>query len=256
MENNSQKFKNISIAIFIVFLMAVIIYSLFWGPARKYTDSLMPAKTVTVSAEGKVTVSPDIAKFSFSVVSEGVDPKTIAEENIKQMNAAIDFVKSKGIEDKDIKTTSYDLQPRYEYDEKAKKTFISSYTLTQTVLVRVRDLNKVAEVLGGLPDLGINKIGSVSFEIDEPKKYLAEARDKAFEKAQEKAVEMASKTGVILGKVINFSEYGGGTPYYPYYHEKLGLGGAGEMAASVVPQIQPGTQEVTVNVSVTYEIRQ
>ena len=251
MENDISKSKNQAIIIFLGFLMLVIIYSLFFGPAKKYGDSLMPAKTINVSAEGKVTVSPDIAKLSFSVVSEGANSKLLAENNNKKMNAAIDFAKSQGIEEKDIKTTEYNLSPRYEYDEKTKKTFISGYTLTQTVLVKVRDLNKVAEVLGGLPALGINQISSISFDIDEPEKYLSEARNQAFDKVKEKAKAMAEKNGVKLGQVINFYEYQS-TPYYQNVRA-LGMGGA--EAVQPLPQIQPGSQEVTIQVSVTYEIK-
>jgi len=251
MENDISKSKNQAIIIFLGFLMLVIIYSLFFGPAKKYGDSLMPAKTINVSAEGKVTVSPDIAKLSFSVVSEGANSKLLAENNNKKMNAAIDFAKSQGIEEKDIKTTEYNLSPRYEYDEKTKKTFISGYTLTQTVLVKVRDLNKVAEVLGGLPALGINQISSISFDIDEPEKYLSEARNQAFDKAKEKAKAIAEKNGVKLGQVINFYEYQS-TPYYQNVRA-LGMGGA--EAVQPLPQIQPSSQEVTIQVSVTYEIK-
>ncbi|MDP3014960.1 MAG: SIMPL domain-containing protein [bacterium] len=254
MENNSAKFKNIAIAVFMVFLMSVITYSFFWGPAKKFGDSLFPTRTFLVSAEGKVMVSPDIAKISFSVISEGINPKTIAEENNKKMNSAIDFIKSQGIDEKDIKTTQYNLSPRYEYDEKTKKTFISGYTLTQNVLVKIRDLSKVAEVLGGLPELGINQIGQVSFEIDEPEKYLAEARDKAFDKANIKAKEMSGKNNVQLGRVINFLEWGS-TPR-PYYENLRALGMGGEAAApQALPQIQPGTEEVIVQVNITYEIK-
>ncbi|MEK7496044.1 MAG: SIMPL domain-containing protein [Patescibacteria group bacterium] len=253
MENDSlKKIKNASIIIFLVFLMSVIAYSLFWGPAKKFGDSLFPTRTFSVSAEGKVTVSPDIAKISFSVISEGVNPKTIADENNKKMNAAIDFIKSQGIDEKDIKTTQYNLSPRYEYDEKTKKTFISGYTLIQNVLVKVRDLNKVAEVLGGLPDLGINQIGAISFEIDEPEKFLAEARNKAFDKADIKAKEMAEKNNIKIGKVINFSEY---QNYAPVYRGLEAMGKGRADAFPMLPQIQPGTEEVTVNVSVTYEIK-
>ena len=252
MENNSVKFKNMAIAVFVIFLISVITYSLLWGPAKKFGDSLFPTRTFSVSAEGKITVSPDIAKISFSVVSEGVNPKTIADENNKKMNVAIDFIKSQGIDEKDIKTTQYNLSPRYEYDEKTKKTFISGYTLTQNVLIKIRDLSKVAEVLGGLPDLGINQIGAISFEIDEPEKFLAEARNKAFDKADIKAKEMAEKNNIKIGKVINFSEY---QNYAPVYRGLEAMGKGRADAFPMLPQIQPGTEEVTVNVSVTYEIK-
>lgn len=167
------------------------------------------------------------------------------------MNSAVDFVKSQEIDAKDIKTVQYNLNPRYEYDEKTRRSYISGYELTQTILVKIRDMGKTGKILAGLPDLGINQIGSISFEIDEPEKYLSEARNQAFDKVKIKAEEMAKKTGVRLGKAINFSEYRDGTPT-PYY-ETLGKGGMGQ--ATIAPSIQPGTQEITVQVSVTYEIR-
>jgi uncharacterized protein YggE len=249
--DNLLKVKNITIAVFLLFLIAVIAYSLFFGPAKKYGDSLMPMRTINVSAQGKITVSPDIAKFSFSVVSEGSDPKAIADANNTKMNEAVNFVKSQGIDEKDIKTTEYNLSPQYEYDEETRKTFISGYRLTQTALVKIRDLDKVAEVLSGLPGLGINQIGSISFGIDEPEKYLSEARNQAFDKAKTKAEEMAAKNGVKIIRVINFYEY---QINQDYSQTKVvsGLGGAESIA--VPPQIQPGSQEVTVQINVNYEI--
>lgn len=251
MENNNAKLKNTAIIVFLVFLMSVIAYSLFWGPGKKFGDSLISANTVSVSAEGKVTVSPDIAKLSFSVVSEGTDPESLTQDNIKKMNSAIDFIKSQGVDSKDIKTVQYDLSPRYEYNEEKKRSFISGYQMTQTVLIKIRDLTKPAKILGGLPELGINQINSITFEIDEPEKYLAEARNQAFAKAGQKAKEMAGANNVKLGKIINFSEYQGGGPI-PYY-ETLGMGGAGAIKSA--PSIQPGSQEITVSVSITYELK-
>jgi uncharacterized protein YggE len=253
MPNDNIKLKNGAIAAFLVFLAVVILYSLFFGPAKKFGDSLFPAKTIAVSAEGKVVVEPDIAAVSFSVVSEGADPEKIADENNRKISMAIDFIKSQGVDAKDIKTTQYNLQPKYEYDEKNRKSWISGYTLTQTVLMKIRDLSKVGKILAGLPEAGINQIGSISFDVDDPEKYLSEARNQAFEKAKIKAGEMAEKNGVKLGKVINFSEYQGGVraPPIPYF-EALRKGGD---ATAITPSIQPGAQEVTVQVSVTYEIK-
>ncbi len=242
-----------AIIVFLVFLMLAIAYCLFFGPIKKFTDSISPTRIFSVSAEGKVTVSPDIAKVSFAVVSEGSDPEAIAQENIQKMNAAIDFVKSQGIDEKDIKTVQYNLSPRYEYDEDKRTTFISGYTLTQNVLVKVRDLSKVTEILAGLPGLGINQIGSISFEVDDPETYLVDARNQAFEKTRKKAEEMASKNGVQLAEVVSFSEWSNS----PVFSDSVKGYGAGEAmsAPAVLPQIQPGTEEVTVQVSVTYAIK-
>jgi uncharacterized protein len=235
--------------------LVVGIFTLVVGAnvALKWSLSLYPSKTIYVSAEGKATVSPDIGKISFSVVSEGKNPQVLQENNAKKMTSAIDFVKNLGVNSKDIKTTNYNLSPRYEYDETTRKSYISGYTLTQTALVKVRDLDRVAEVLGGLSELGVNQISSVSFEIDEPDKYLAEARSEAFAKAHEKAKEMAMLNGVKIKRVVNFSEYRGG-PIYPYYGETAGRGGD-MVSSSYLPPIEPGTEEITIQVNITYEIQ-
>jgi len=234
-------------------LVVVIVVVVLGGNlALKWSNSLYPSRTIVISGDGKATVTPDIAKLSFSVVSEGPDPTALQSDNSKKMTAAINFVKEKGIDAKDIKTTNYNLSPRYEYDETKRQSFITGYTLTQTVSVKVRDLGKVAEILGGLSSLGINNIGSVSFEVDEPDRYLAEARVEAFGKANKKALEMASLNGVRIKRVVNFSEYQSG-PIYPYRSLELAGKGGGDVVLPV-PPIEPGTEEITIQVSVTYEI--
>jgi len=258
-EDNSKKIKNIAVALFVLVFAGLLTYSLFWGPlasAKKYFESyaasLGPAKTFTVSAEGKVTVSPDIATFTFSVVTQGKDPKAIATDNNTAMNAAVESVKAKGVDAKDIKTIEYNLAPSYATDQKTGKTTISGYILTQTALVKVRNLDSVADIVGGLPDLGINQIGSISFSVDDPDKALADARAQAFVKAKAKAEVMAAENGVSMGNVVNFWE---SSSPVPYYSNVKGLGMGGVAAEAIAPSIQPGSQEVTVDVSVTYEIK-
>src|SRR3989344_2307648 len=186
-------------------------------PISRYGDSLISSRVFYVSAEGKAVVSPDIANLSFSVVSEGKDPAVLQEDNNTKMRVALDHVKAQGVDEKDIKTAQYDLQPRYEYDEKTRRSFISGYVLTQTVFVKVRQIEKAAPILGGLPERGINQIGRVSFDTDDPDKYLSAARNEAFGKARAKAEEMARAKGLKLGRVVNISESGGPRPYPVVY---------------------------------------
>ncbi len=250
-QNTKLAYYRILSAFFII-LMVVIVYSVFWGPAARFADSLTPARVFSVNAEGKVIAEPDIAKVSFSIVSRGYDPEAIAQMNNKKMNEAIDYIKLQGIDSKDIKTTQYNLNPVYVYDEKNGRNYISGYELTQTILVKVRDLGKVGKILGALPEFGINQIGQIVFDVDEPEKYLVEARNKAFDLAHEKAKSMADKNGVKLGRIVSFGEYQQGP--IPYY-ETLGKGGATSMNAAVAPSIEPGSQEITIQAFVTYEIK-
>jgi uncharacterized protein YggE len=237
----------------ILIAVAVVNVVFFVMPMlQKLGDGFYPSRTITVSSEGKATVSPDIAQVSFSVISQGQNPQTLSTNNNEKMSAVIQFVKSQNIDEKDIKTTGYDLSPNYQWDKTTQRNFIVGYTLTQTVLVKIRDLAKVAQVLGGLAPLGVNQIGGVSFTVDNQEAVLALARADAFRKAEAKAKEMASQAGVSLGRVLNVSEYGGGVPI-PYYSAKAEMGGLG--GAPSVPTIQPGTQEVTDQITITYTLR-
>lgn len=220
----------------------------------RYNGSLFPARTIYVSAEGKTTVSPDIAKFSFSVVSEGTDPEKLAEGNNSKINKAIDYLKAQNVTSEDIKTAGYDLSPRYEYDETKRRSFISGYTLTQTIFVKIRDFAKIGKILGGLPNLGVNQISGLTFEVEDQDHYLNDARKEAFEKAYAKAKIMAKQNGVRIKRVVTFSENQGGYPMSRFSSAEYGKGGDA-MMPTVAPNIEPGTQEVTVNVTVTYEIR-
>lgn len=239
-----------------IFLGVLVISAVCFGmPALiHFNNSLATSRTITVSAEGKTTASPDIAETSFSVVSQGQNPATLSQNNIDKMNAVLQFVSAQGIAQADIKTTAYDLQPNYQWDKNTQRNYINGYTLTQTVSVKIRDLAKVADVLGGLAPLGVNQIGGVNFTIDNDEAVLALARADAFAKAEAKAQSMAAAAGVSLGIVVNVSE--NGVVPFPYYADKTVYGMGGGVAASApAPSIQPGTQDVTDNVTITYALR-
>jgi hypothetical protein len=130
---------------------------------------------------------------------------------------------------------------------------IIGYTLTQSVEVKVRDFANIAKLLGGLPPLGINRIGGVTFTFDNSDNVLAIARADAMAKAKAKAVEMAGEAGVALGEVVSVQEYGN-IPVYPMMNEAAPMA-AGVSSASVSPTIEPGTQDITDQVTVVYSLR-
>ncbi len=234
-------------------LAVLIIGSLFGiGAIIRQSNAVTPSRTITVSGEGKTTVTPDLATLSFSVVSQGTDPDAIQKDNTKKINLAIDFVKSQGVAARDITTSGYNLYPRYNYDKNGGNPSIAGYELTQTVTVKIRDLASVGKIVGGLPAQGINQIGSLNFSIEDPEAQKNKAREQAFANALAKAQVMAGYNGVRIARVISFQESDGGYPIPMYARaEMMGKGGV----ASAPPTIEPGQQDLTVNVSVTYEIR-
>jgi len=221
----------------------------------QWAASVPPARTIMVTAEGKTTATPDLAEVSFSVVSTGQNPQTLESNNTSKMNAALEFLGSQNIATSDIATTGYDLEPAYNYDNTTQRNYITGYTLTQTVTVKLHDLTNVATVLGGLTPLGVNQIGGVDFTFNDPDTFLAAARADAMNKAEAKAQQMASEAGASLGAVVNVSENGVIPQPYPVYNmTESSAAGAVPMAVST-PNIQPGSQDVTDNVTITYALR-
>src|SRR3989344_676515 len=246
-----------------------------------YADSTThSAPAFTVTGEGKVTAIPDIAQFSFSVTNEGgLDVSAVQTKNTEMTNKAIEFLKSSGVESKDIKTTGYNVYPRYSstycgpvplyYETGAEggggsysgatnismpdvcpPSEIIGYTVDQTVEVKVRDIEKVGDILSGVVENGANSASQLYFTVDDNAKYENEARAMAIEQAREKAKTIAKAGGFRIGKLLSVDEYFNG----PYYYRE-GMGGAGMTDVKTSPTIEPGSQEITITVNLLYEIK-
>lgn len=256
MEGKEKKALLSVLAVFVGVLIILSVYTVFWGAlsgSREY-----PTHNVSVSASGKTVAKPDVAEFSFSVITEGKDTKAISDEANTKVTKAIDLLKSKGIDAKDIQTTEYDLSPVYTqpvgmlYSGTYVPT-IAKYSLTQTVRVKIRNFDLISNIVGSLAPLGINRVSSLSFRIDDPETYRATARAEAIQKAQKKAEAMAQELGVSLGKVVNVSEYAQEQNNYGVMEAKGGMMAA--PMAPVAPTIEAGSQDVVVNVNITYELK-
>lgn len=171
------------------------------------------------------------------------------------MDKVIAAVKAAGVEEKDISTQSFYLSPVYDYNNGTQ--IARGYEANQSLSIKVRDLDKVSEVLGAATNAGANQAGNVNFTVDNPEEKRAEARKEAINEAKEKARELAGQLGVSLGDITGFSEGYGGGPIPPMYYSRdaYGVGGADMEAAQKAVQLPAGEQEINVTVSITYEIK-
>ena len=236
-------------------IAAVVIFGVIVGmPVLiQYGRSLSPARTVTVTAQGKTTATPDLAELTFSVVTQGANPQTLSDNNNTQMNSVMQFLDGQGVATSDIQTVSYDLQPNYQYPQNGTQGVIDGYTLTQSVQVKIHDLTKVASVIGGLAPLGVNQIGSVDFTFNDETTFLAAARADALTKAQDEAAQMAAAAGAPLGAVMSVSENNYVPGPQPVYAMSAGIGAMSATAST--PSIQPGSEDITNTVTVTYALQ-
>lgn len=216
-----------------------------------------PDNTISISAEGKVTATPDVASVNLGVFSQATSASTVQDSNSSKINQVIAFVKQQGIPNEDIVTSQVSIYPQYDYSGGSNR--ITGYQANQTVTVKVRgtaDLGeRVGRILDGATDNGANEVQGVYLSIDDPDELRQEARKKAIAKAKEKAAELAAEAGLTLGKVVSISESGGGYPIPLYYGKDAVTEGRGGAAPSVAPDIQTGSQEITENVTMVFEIK-
>ncbi|MBI3632173.1 MAG: SIMPL domain-containing protein [Candidatus Vogelbacteria bacterium] len=231
--------------------------------ANSFSASIQPSsfRSFAVNAEGKATSIPDVAKFSYSVVTEGdTNIKALTDKNTTKSNGIIAFLKKSGIDEEDIKTTNYSLEPRTKYYscgyradgvKPCPPSEIVGYTVRQSGEVKVRDFTKIGEILAGVTTNGANDVSDLQFTTDDPTKIEDLARANAIEKAIAKA-ELIAKTGNFkVGRLLSIEESNyNPTPYYESFVPKM-------MSAGVVatPTIEAGSQETKINITLRYEIK-
>lgn len=257
-----QKIKNYLGIAGIVGIIIVAVAG--WRYVGAYADSLQPGsyRSFSVSGEGKSVAIPDVASFSFTVITEGgKDLATLQTQNTEKTNKAINFLKAQSIEAKDIKTSSYDVQPRYQYSNcgviasgsVCPPPTIVGYTISQSVSVKVRDLKKAGDILSGVVTNGANSVSQLNFTLDDPESAKTAARIEGFNKAKAKAEEIANEGGFKLGRLVSVSIGDAGAPIY--YGMGGGMTASYEKSVAPAPAIEAGSQDVKVNVTLTYEIK-
>lgn len=226
-------------------------------------NNIPSQRQISVVGEGKIAVRPDVVTFTASVITNDKKVKQAQTENAKRSNAIIDYLKSNGIGEKDIKTLYYNIFPQYksfpviyECEEgfscgKNEISKIISYEVRHNLNIKVHDLEKIDDLLDGVVTNGANEISSINFEIDNEELVKIEARQKAISDAKEKAQVLAKNLGVKLKRIISFSESGSYPPIYSRYSKSSVI----LDESSNTPQIEAGEQEVVSNVTITYEFR-
>lgn len=262
-------------ALFAVFVVLAVFLGVKTLSALKEYSHIgtVPTSTnaISVSGLGEVFAVPDIAIFSVSVVEEGKTVKEAQDKATVKMNSVIDAVKKMGVAEKDIKTTGYYSNPKYDYTNypciqpmmepgvsgsvsypcRSGKQVLTGYEVSQTISVKVRKTDDAGAVLSKVGGLGASNISGLDFIIDDVDKVQAEARDKAIADAKAKAQVLAKSLGVKLVKIVSFSE-GGYQPVYYAMETKSIMGMGGSVAPS--PQVPTGENKITSSVTITYEI--
>ena len=203
----------------------------------------------------QVYAKPNLGLASFSVKTEGKTVVQVMSENTKNMNAVIEVMKGLGVEEKDLKTTEFNIYPRYEYQENGildrNRRVLAGYDISQSLQVKIRDLDKAGQIIQGATNAGANQVNDLIFTFDDEElgQYEDQVREIAIKKAKSQANQVANQLGVDLVRIISFNEQAYSPRSDFMSKEMIGIGGGGGM-----PQIETGENKIETTVYITYEI--
>ena len=219
--------------------------------------------TISVSGEGEVTAVPDIGQFSFAVRAEGTDAAEAQKNSAEAINTIVEYLVGAGIEEKDRKTSNYNLYPKYRYEERIcpaggycppGERVIDGYEVSQNITVKVRNLDEVGTLISNVGERGATNISGLQFTIDDTDVLESEARQKAIADAKEKAEKLAADLGMKLDRIVGFQE-GGGRNYAYMERSLMAMDMAEGIESKSVPSMPVGENEIISNVTITYQLK-
>ncbi|HET7576703.1 MAG TPA: SIMPL domain-containing protein [Sphingomicrobium sp.] len=202
-----------------------------------------------INATGEVSRVPDVAIISAGVVSRSATASGAMQDAAARMERVIAALKRAGIADRDIQTSSVNLNPEYKYVENQPPQLVG-YNASNSVTIRFRDIRNSGKILDALVGQGANQINGPNLTVDKPEAALDEARAKAVANARARADLYARALGLKVVRVVSISESGGNYPVPP----PMPMYARAEAASAKTP-IEPGEQKLQINLSVTFELR-
>ena len=225
------------------------------APAAAAAQATMQVQPISgtrldVAATGEVTRVPDVAIISTGVVTRAATATAAIRANASRMERVRAALRAAGIADKDIQTSSLNLNPEYNYVQNQPPR-LTGYTATNQVSVRFRDIGETGKILDALVAEGANQISGPNLTIDNPDQALDEARLKAVANGRARADLYARALGMRVVRLLSVSEAGGNAvpPPMPMYAR------AEAMSADASTKIDPGEQKVQVSVSMSFELQ-
>ena len=214
-------------------------------------DKDRPFRVISVSGTGEVQARPDNARVTAGVVTEDKDARAALSANSAAMTKLFKSLKDMGIADRDMQTRNFSISPRYAPYNRAqpdRENRLIGYRVSNSVVVRVRDIASLGRLLDSLAGAGANQISGISFFVADAQNLTDEARRRAIADAKRKAELYATESGAKVKRVLTIGESGARPVPRPVFRAM----GAKDSAEAV--PVAAGEQTIRASVSVTYEL--
>ncbi|MBD7965253.1 SIMPL domain-containing protein [Fictibacillus norfolkensis] len=217
----------------------------FQNTGMRQQDDLTTMNRLIVSGEGSVSAVPDRALLTIGVITENPNLSVAQKENADKTASVIRTLMSLGISQSDIQTSSFRIEPQYNY-ENGQQQF-RGYRVEHQLQVTVKDIRQTGQAIDQAVANGANSISSIQFTVANPDAFYNQALSLAIQNAQQKAISMARVLQVTLRPVpVNVQEVSQSLPPRPVPFQAV------IYAQSVETPIQPGENKITASVKIQY----
>ena len=230
------------------FVLVIMVLAIALSACSPKSSENVVARTINVTGSGEVYLLPDIAYVYVGTRSEADDVATALNDNNKQAQGISSVLSELGVDPKDIQTTSFNVYPLQNYGPDGQPMDIK-YVVENTVFIKVRELQRLGELLDAVVRKGANQINGISFDVEDREQAESDSRKLAVQDATKKAQELADAAGVELGQLMNLNVYSSGSPQ-PMYDAK----GGGYAAQSAAP-IASGQLVISAEANLSYELK-
>ncbi|EJF89149.1 SIMPL domain-containing protein [Bartonella tamiae] len=215
--------------------------------AVKAKEATQSQPTIVVSATGQTQTAPDMAVIHLAVVTNGKTAQDALIENNESMNNVLEAFKKSGIEEADLQTSGLSIYP-VAVDTTTPSEAEQTYRVSNSLTVRIRDLDNAGKMFDQAMNLGINAVNGISFTNADQKPFYVVARKNAVAEAMEKAKTLAEAAHVKLGSVLSIHEENYSTGVTPR------LMSASAKSDSANTNFTNGELDYSVNVTVKFAI--
>ncbi len=170
----------------IIALSIIVLGGIFLSPA--FADDAKLPRTLSLSGHGEVRLAPDMAVVTVGAMSSAATAREALDANTKAMESIIASLTTAKIEMRDIQTSNFGVNPRYDYGQGGNQPpKVLGYDVSNNVNVTVRKLDTLGAVLDAVVSAGSNQINGVMFQLAKPGAATDEARKLAVADARHKA---------------------------------------------------------------------
>lgn len=215
--------------------------------------------TINVDYTINTDIAPDTAKIKFYVENSGLNLADIKEKNDKVVSEAINEIKKKLGQNESVKTISFRVNNVYSYKDKVR--IFQKYEVTNGFEVKLKDLNKVSEIIKIAMDKGVKRVDNVNFSIENGQKTCNELMKQAVTNAKERAQILAGAAGVSLDKPKSINPYCSLNSTYVsqprlYSNSSMKAMDTAAGAVETVDEIiEPGTINTRASVNMIYYLK-